>query len=441
MQISISRDKYAGHARSPWLVVLPARLSPTGKRQYRRFSTRAAASGYVSAIRAQVKEHGEKPIAVLPARIAADAAAAAKLLEGSGLSLCDAVRQLLAAVASQGVACGAYLPSGGAGARGAASSAPAAASLTLPDILAKVEAAKGHQSLATKRARRGACHTLFTRNPGLSELPLESFTPDTIQAALDAAWHHSPTAWNGGRRQLHALFGYAIKRRLVSMENPCTCIEQRHVQESEITALPPEDLRKLFAAARPATAAEIALSAQHAHRRAGEDFTYLRPYIALCAFAGVRPTECTRLRWRDIDFEDAIISVRSRSSKTGGQRHIEMHPSLAAWLLAYRPPGANGEDLITSTKNLHSNLGALRRRAGFTAETPWQHDCLRHSYATYYLKAKCGNITQLQLNMGHRSAQLLYSRYVNMAGTTREIAESWWNILPEPPPGARGCGQ
>lgn len=40
-------------------------------------------------------------------------------------------------------------------------------------------------------------------------------------------------------------------------------------------------------------------------------------------------------------------------------------------------------------------------------------------------------LTRLQLNMGHRSAQLLYSWYVNMAGTTRDMAEKWWQILPD----------
>ena len=434
MQLSITRDKYKGHAKSPWLVVLPARLSATGKRQYRRFATRAAASSYVASIRAQVKQHGEKPVALLPARLAADAAAACQLLEGSGLSLCDAVRQLFAAVHAQGVACAPFIPSGGAGAEIGTAAPAAAASLTLPGILAKVEAAKGHQSIATRRARRGACHTLFSRNPGLSEVPLERFTPEMVQAALDAAWSHSPTAWNGGRRQLHALFAYAIKRRLVRMENPVTCLEQRHVQEAEITALPPGDLQKLFAACRPATAAEIAAAAHitgHAARRAAtEDLTYLRPYIAVCAFAGMRPTECTRLRWQDIDFEDAIISVRAPNSKTGGQRHIEMHATLAAWLRACRPADTAPGDLVTPAKNLHANLAALRHRAGFGGGI-WQHDCLRHSYATYYLKARHGEITRLQLNMGHRSAQLLYSRYVNMAGTTRDMAEKWWQILPD----------
>lgn len=429
--LSITKDTYKGHARSPWLVVLPARLSPTGRRQYRRFRTRGAAASYVASVRGHVRTNGEKPIAVLPARLAADAAAACSLLEGSGLSLCDAVRQLLAAVQAQGVASAPFIPSGGAGVRGQGS-ASAAAPLTLSGILAKVEDAKSHQSVATMRARRGAIHTISSRCQGIEDIPLESFTPETVQHILDTVWPHSVTAWNGGRRQLHALFAYAIRRRLVNMENPVTCLEQKHVTETEITALPPQDLKKLFAACRPPTAAELAQAQDFpsgSHRRAyAADLTYLRPYIAACAFAGIRPTECARLRWQDIDFEDAIISVRVANSKTGGQRHIELHPTLAAWLRTCRPPTAAPEDLVTPQTALNLNLTALRRRAGLC--NTWQHDCLRHSYATYYLKARLGEITRLQLNMGHRSAQLLYSRYVNMAGTTRAMADEWWQILP-----------
>lgn len=441
MQLSIQRDKYKGHAKSPWLVVLPARLSPTGKRKYNRFATRAAAASYIASIRLHVKQNGEKPVAMLPARLAADAAAACKLLEGSGLSLCDAVRQLLSAVHTQGVACAPFIPSGGAGAGGEVAAAPAAAPLTLADILERVDTAKSHQSEATKRGRRGVCHTLFSRNPGLSDTPLERITPELIQNTLDNTWPNNPPAWNAGRRQLHALFGWAIKRRLVRMENPVTCLELRRVKEAEITALPPEDLKKLFDACRPATAAELAaagnISGRVAKLAAQLDLTYLRAYVAVCAFAGMRPKECTRLRWQDIDFEDSIISVRAANSKTGGQRHIEMHPTLRAWLLVCRPEKAAPSDHVTPSTCLELNMCALRARAGFGGGL-WQNDCLRHSYATYYLKAKIGEITQLQLNMGHRSAQLLYSRYVNMAGTTREMAEKWWQILPPNSQGARG---
>lgn len=435
MQISITKDKYSGHAKSPWLVVLPARLSPTGKRKYRRFATRAAAASYVATIRGHVKQHGEKPVAMLPARLAADAAAACQLLEGTGMTLCDAVRQLLATVHAQGVACAPFIPSGGAGAGvGVGDAAAAAAALTLPGILAKVEDAKSqHQSTVTLRARRVSIGTLLNRNPGLADMPITAITQDIMQRALDTAWPHAPQTWNCARRHVHALFAYAIRRRWVRMENPVTPIDLQPVREAEITALPPSDLKKLFDAARPATPIERAAAKHITDRNTITaligDFTDLRAYIAVCAFAGMRPTECSRLRWQDIDFEDAIISVRAANSKTGGQRHIEMHPTLRAWLLACRPANAAPTDLVTPSESLATRLRALRHRAGLGDS--WQNDCLRHSYATYYLKARCGEIHRLQLNMGHRSAQLLYSRYVNMAGTTRDMAEKWWQILPE----------
>lgn len=430
MKLSIIKDRYKGHARSPWLVVLPARLSHTGNRLYKRFSSRTAAAEYISAVVKQVKQYGEHPIAMLPAQLAADAIAACKLLEGSGMTLCEAVQKLFSGehkADSDSASCPISTPDG-------SPLKAAVEPLTLPSLLSKVEAKKHHQSAATHRARRGTCHTLFKRNPGIVAKPLQHFTPEVVQAALNTAWPNSPQAWNAGRRQLHALFAYAIKRRLVRMENPVTCIEPQYVQEAEISSLAPQALRKLLAAARPATDAEqrrAKNATSPIERRAlSADLTHLRAYIAVCAFAGIRPAECARLRWQDIDFEDAIISVRAANCKTGGQRHIEMHAALQAWLLACRPTNVAASDLVTPPASLAVNLSALRRRAGFGSGI-WQQDSLRHSYATYYLKAGCGDLTRLQLNMGHRSVRLLYSRYVNMVGTTRKMAKQWWQIMPQ----------
>lgn len=437
MQLTVTKDTYKGHARSPWLVVVPRRLSPTGRRQYRRFSTKSRAQSFATALTAQVRAHGEQPLAAVAAAVAADATAALKLLEGTGLSLTDAVRQLLTAPAPTSVAFEPYHTAGGTGAadqRPAEGTQPAAAPLTVNSTFAIISGAKTHQATSTQRSRNALYSALFKRCPWLASAELHTCTPALIQRALDDTWGHSPQSWNSGRRQLHSLFAYAIRRRMVNMQNPVTPLELKRINESEITALLPERLAALFAACRPATPAEKAAAAQLASvpRRAEEaDLTYLRPYIAICAFAGIRPTECSRLTWADIDLEDGIISVRGRQAKTGGTRHIELHPALRSWLTACRPANASPTTLITPTPNLTPRLAALRRRAGFGSGDPWQNDCLRHSYATYYLKAKQGTLAQLQLNMGHRDLQLLYSRYTNMRGTTRAMAESWWQILPE----------
>jgi len=38
-----------------------------------------------------------------------------------------------------------------------------------------------------------------------------------------------------------------------------------------------------------------------------DDFVELLPFHAICLFAGVRPMECERLTWQDIDFDDAVL--------------------------------------------------------------------------------------------------------------------------------------
>lgn len=418
---------------TPWLVVLPARLSLTGKRQYKRFATRAAANDYITSIKLAVRRDGEKAMAMLPSTLAADAAAAAHLLAGTGLSLHDAVQKLFALLQHKGVALCQNIPLGGQGEQQTTPPPPTPNALTVKAATEIMCAAKGHQSAATIRVRQYTFNALFKHAPLLADTAMETCTPDHIAAALDAAWLHSPTCWNAGRRHLHVLFSYCIRRRLIHMENPVTALDSKHVQENEISALPPEKLYDLFAACRPSSAEDIAaaqhLSAKGKHM-ATLDTSHLRLYVALCAFAGIRPTECQHIKWQDIDWEDNIISVRVANAKTGAQRHIELHPTLRAWLTAYRPPDAAPDALITEPKNLPAYLTELRRRAGFGSSFPWQHDCLRHSYATYYLKAKVGNITQLQLNMGHRSTHLLYTRYTNMAGVTRASAESWWQLTP-----------
>ena len=432
MRLSITPDKT--HPRSPWLVVLPARLAPNGKRQYKRFATRNAAAEYIAAVRTAVRRNGEKAMAMMPAALAAEATAALQLLEGSGLSLLDAVKKLLAQLHATAVALPLPIPVEGAGGITATVCQPPPPSdaLTVKAASELLMASKAHQSVATVKARRYTFMAIFRANPTLADTAMETLTHDHLTAALNATYS-TPTCWNTGRSHLHSLFSFAIRRRLVRMENPADALELRHVTENEITALPPAQLRALFAACRPATAADIAAAKDRCSqekRIARRDLTHLRPYIALCAFAGIRPTECKKIKWQDIDLEENIISVRIGNAKTGGTRHIELHPTLRAWLIACRPPEAAPTDLITPPKNLHAMLTALRRRAGFSAENPWQNDCLRHSYATYYLKAACGDLARLQLNMGHATAHLLYTRYTNMAGITRAMADEWWQIMP-----------
>jgi len=52
-------------------------------------------------------------------------------------------------------------------------------------------------------------------------------------------------------------------------------------------------------------------------------------YAAICLFAGLRPEECFRLEWQDVEMEENHILVRAETSKTRTRRFVEIEPNLA----------------------------------------------------------------------------------------------------------------
>ena len=133
--------------------------------------------------------------------------------------------------------------------------------------------------------------------------------------------------------------------------------------------------------------------------------------IAIMLYAGVRPNEVERLRWSDIRLEDGVTCIAPHHSKTGGARHVTIFPPLARILQRIRRPG----DERICPPNWRRLRARLHREAGFMS---WQPDVLRHTFATHHL-ATFRNYAELQLEMGHRSAELLRTRYIAMEGVYR----------------------
>ncbi len=431
MRLSVTKHISPNHAAAPWLVVIPRRLSSTGKRQFHYFATKAAATHYAQSVREWVRHCGEQPL-TLSAQEHADARMALSILNGSGLNLAQAA---LLVTQMQGA--------GNASQMGAESAACSqkttplarrpAKHHTLSSVLREMQAGKAHQSPHTLRSRNGRFKAFFRRNAGLAGKAIDLLSARDIQRALDKAWPNAPTSWNTMLTHLCALFNYAVRKGIIRA-NPLTAIDRKHVQEKEITPLSPEALRALFLACRPPNAEERALdneTRRSVRQELAMDTTGLIPYIAIAAFAGIRPTETMRLKWGDINLEEGCISVRRAASKTGGTRHVDIHPTLRAWLQLLNPGAHPPEDvLFREGSQLVRRLRAVRRRAGFHAANPWPEDALRHSYASYYLKAG-GSLERLQLNMGHASSSLIYARYCNMYGLTRDMAAEWWGLTPD----------
>lgn len=110
----------------------------------------------------------------------------------------------------------------------------------------------------------------------------------------------TPSQFNKARTMLYGLFEFAIKREWCD-KNPIKLIEKRKVVEKEIVPLTNTQAESLLKSAKVQKNSECL------------------PAVGLLLFAGIRPREVRRLKWKDIDLEEGFITVHSHCSKTGGR--------------------------------------------------------------------------------------------------------------------------
>ncbi len=206
--------------------------------------------------------------------------------------------------------------------------------------------------------------------------------------------------FNTMRFCLGAAFGYAVKQRILTA-NPVAAIEVKQFERAEPQFWPAEIV------------ANVLLAAMEFQPR-------LLPYFAVCALAGVRPAEASRLDWANVNLDESLVRIPAAVSKTKRARLVPMEKNLVAWLLPYRkstgplsPPEVTirrwrerlagaavlGMDEVRRRLNAQRGLkGPAIKAARLSwdcfvedarkAATPsalWPADVLRHSYATYWM--------------------------------------------------------
>ncbi len=403
VKLSVTRDAYKGHARSPWLVVVPRRLSASGKRIYRRFRTKAEAHEFAAKLRGQATEYGEHPYSSILTRAeTCDASQAASILEPLGINLLQCAQIMSRLAELHGSVANAIVFNEEKGsARNASSAPPPHETLSLRTAFEAMNEAKRHQSPYTLRSRTSRFAHFFRENPGIEATPLSELSTAQISVALNRACH-SPTVFNDTLGALSALYAYAMRKGWCT-SNPLIPIDRRHVTEKEIHPLMPVDLRRLFAACRPPYSSGAQTHfARHKPRK--PSCRHVRSRSA-CRSRGVRRHPSYRML--PPEMAGHLSRRERRHSPPRQQQNRRRAPCRAAphtCALAPEPPAAQPSDLILPPPHvLIRKTQALHLRAGFSSARPWPPDALRHSYATWYLK-NGGTINQLQLNMGHSSS-------------------------------------
>ncbi len=227
---------------------------------------------------------------------------------------------------------------------------------------------------------------------------------------LERAFAGSAHNFRKGRCILHSIFSYGQRQGWCS-ENPVASIEVPAIVEKEIVPLSLPDCRRLVGVAKRA------------------DFRDCLPALGLMLFAGIRPSEVTRLNWSDVCCDEGVITISARHSKTGGGRRVDLCPSLRRMLRRQCPAASSRKGVSVCPPRWQERWLRLRRAAGLVSEhQAWIPDVLRHTYASYHALTY-RNLQELQLQLGHRDARLLLTRYLNLPAVRRADTDTFWKLL------------
>ena len=237
------------------------------------------------------------------------------------------------------------------------------------------------------------------RCPGLARRKMRSITPQECARYIEMAFD-TPRQRQKARLILSGVFGTAVKQGWCS-ENPVARVEAPRVVEKQVPILSPQEIKDLRQTA------------------AGYENGSCAAAVGMMLYAGIRPHEVARLTWAQVDLRERAIYILPQHSKTGGARRVTIHKPLLRILRAHRR--ADGERICPPGWLRHWR--ELRRAAGWGGDKPWPQDALRHTFASYHL-SHFRSYAELQVEIGHRDATLLRTRYVDQRGV-RSSAQFW----------------
>ncbi len=228
---------------------------------------------------------------------------------------------------------------------------------------------------------------------------LVSITADDLLRWMDERGYQATNRANR-RRILSNFFGWCIKRGYTSI-NPVDGITVPRVEEKLPEVFTVDQVRDTMKAAQEVSPELVA-------------------YFAIGFFAGIRPTELTRLEWESIT--DTHIHVGGKVAKIRKQRYVEILPNLKEWLATCK--SKKGRIAPLTPTELRNRVRKVRDAIGLKK---WPKDITRHSFATYHL-AKFQDAPRTSLELGHLKPDTLYNHYRALA--TKNDGIEFFQIIP-----------
>lgn len=207
------------------------------------------------------------------------------------------------------------------------------------------------------------------------------------------------------RRYLGRLFRFAVERNY-TRHNPAAAVPKVRIMRKLPGILTSAQVQRLLDAA-----AEFAGGA-------------MLPYFALCAMAGLRPSEARRLEWPAIALDKGEVYLSPAVvRKTGHDRFVTLAPNLVEWLALVPPSARRGR--IVWTRRLYDGV---RRKAGadIRAAMLKTKDVLRHACASH-LYAKTKSVDLVTANLGH-DLRVFLKHY--RAAVSEEEGRAYFEVRP-----------
>lgn len=143
---------------------------------------------------------------------------------------------------------------------------------------------------------------------------------------------------------------------------------------------------------------------------------YLSPMVLLTLNTGLRRAELLNLKWENINFERAILTVRGDTAKSGRTRYVPLN-TVALQALKDWKKGNSSEGLIFSNKKTGEAFGHVKRSWGNIKKAAkiknfrW-HD-MRHHFASKLVMAGA-DLNSVRELLGHSDIKMTL-RYAHLA--------------------------
>jgi integrase len=367
--LSPQRAKWAGNRQ--WKVKLPARVTPSGKRQRYFFGTKQDALNFCEEQRIRLKNHGTVGMSALGVGQLAQAATAFEALKPYRVTLNEVVTVWI--------------------------TRRQAADASIPFEAAMDSFMEwGKRSPSYTRSIRQTRNRLRSLHGKL----LNTITPADLTLAMDRM---PGSVRNFTIRILGGLFNFGVKRGFC-VENPCKRLDMARREAVEIEIYSPTEIARILPVAQ-------------------KHNPQLVPFLAVSFFCGIRRAEALRLDWSALDLHENFVKLPAAITKTRQARYVEISENCKAWLA---PHAMDAGPVVPFTPDvLRKRLGALK---AIHKIRMIKHGT-RHSFASYWL-AKHGDINQLCRFLGHDDPETTFKHYAKAA--TKREAEKFWAIIPKP---------